>query len=1000
MTTPSSYLAYKRDTRYLVYWMIQTSNAITKSPSATEKDGMLPPNTTGQAKVSDLLPMSESIARHLKSIPAIIYRLFRSVINARSEAYAMFQQIVADDPDPEMKKSNDSHKYFIDCLKRAFEALGGHAWESSQQKQAGTAQEKDDIEEVLFANKFASLALNGFQHDDEEGEEPGNDLQDHITQQAADSQIRQQSKPSASKKKKNKRGNNAKRKHKTTPVDTQPTKEVPLESYRIIEDKDGISTEYLMAVQALLTEWVGLRRYVQGLWRDVAYSGLNSAVAGAVSNVAIATIRQTETSIFVDFPDHDTYETILQTITRGDAAKAQSYFTLSLRRIVPNSEKIETVFSMNPDIQELFSMHTYRDLLDFVTDFQKTRSGKPTKRMLSEIGRWDPYLDLQRATEDQRMKWRRSYTINWLYDLVNLFSSIVVQYNNVKGEHHAYEKVDWSVNGPWNRHRRLFGLNEFAGVVTSLAMQKAGTNVQHKIFPHHVFQLQCIVDSLTVSRGWSQSILRGHVLKSPAAAFRPRRDVDLFLDRDNLKVGTGYLQGVVVLKRMLELDATARGDPNRHETHSELLNLTFEDFRDWLAESKYAHPLASIPPSRFSNTNSNGLWEFSPFLCGVGLMEGLEIAYDAGMMLWDSIPEPYLLVHLHNMLTEKGYITQPVELYHIFAHAFAGSFFADGNVPTSDFRKAFLARTFETGSRGAKSQRRYLRLRAVRSGADFHDLLNPKLNRFFKSRSILSLLRGTGWRPDRIPENGCDPASGLGMLRIAQTNQIVDPLTGERRLEDTELVKRARDLGIEESVLLEASSNLRWLSPKSSGEDVSSPLNQSQLASLGGESYTTKPNLSYGSPTTESIKRPGISRHRRDKREIPTEDLLTLVKCDLTGDVHGGLPLCGINYIWITNMFLKLFGQIEDELRRVRNPLWVRAYEDDANTTPGRDKRVSLAFLAMLEEEDECLKIMAREFQNPRMVIINHVYWGSIVDKLPGPDETSIDDDVPSCTVM
>lgn len=101
----------------------------------------------------------------------------------------------------------------------------------------------------------------------------------------------------------------------------------------------------------------------------------------------------------------------------------------------------------------------------------------------------------------------------------------------MKGENRDYAKVDWSIHGHWNVHVRLFGLNELAGFVTSLAMQPAGTDVRHRILPNHVLQLQCIVDSLTVSRGWSMSVLKDHVLTSPAQAFRPRRDVDLFLDR-------------------------------------------------------------------------------------------------------------------------------------------------------------------------------------------------------------------------------------------------------------------------------------------------------------------------------------------------------------------------------------------------------------------------------------------------------------------------------------
>jgi hypothetical protein len=40
------------------------------------------------------------------------------------------------------------------------------------------------------------------------------------------------------------------------------------------------------------------------------------------------------------------------------------------------------------------------------------------------------------------------------------------------GEKHVYDDVNWSPNGPWHHHRRLYGLNEFAGDITTLAMQK------------------------------------------------------------------------------------------------------------------------------------------------------------------------------------------------------------------------------------------------------------------------------------------------------------------------------------------------------------------------------------------------------------------------------------------------------------------------------------------------------------------------------------------------
>ncbi|KAK4125982.1 hypothetical protein N657DRAFT_670132 [Parathielavia appendiculata] len=138
-------------------------------------------------------------------------------------------------------------------------------------------------------------------------------------------------------------------------------------------------------------------------------------------------------------------------------------------------------------------------------------------------------------------------------------------------------------------HRRLYGLNEIANFVTSLVMQKQGTDIRKRILPHHIFQLQCIVNSLGVYRGWTISSFKGHKVILPPWSFRPRRDVDLFLDRKNER------------------------DPNRHRDVHALLEDLQDDFANWLGESRYKLGLAKIPPSRFSNANANGLWEYSPF---------------------------------------------------------------------------------------------------------------------------------------------------------------------------------------------------------------------------------------------------------------------------------------------------------------------------------------------------------------------------------------------------
>jgi len=59
------------------------------------------------------------------------------------------------------------------------------------------------------------------------------------------------------------------------------------------------------------------------------------------------------------------------------------------------------------------------------------------------------------------------------------------------------------------------------------------------------------------------------------------------------------------------------------------------DMRDWLGTSFLSQGgWGSIPPSRFEITDKDGLWNYLPYLCGVGLVEGLQLAYNLSMKLW------------------------------------------------------------------------------------------------------------------------------------------------------------------------------------------------------------------------------------------------------------------------------------------------------------------------------------------------------------------------------
>jgi hypothetical protein len=135
-------------------------------------------------------------------------------------------------------------------------------------------------------------------------------------------------------------------------------------------------------------EWMDLRGYLQGIWHEVAYDGLNSAVCGTLSNMAIAMIQRSAAAIFVDFPGHDDYETVMNTITRGDVEKGPGdvQYKITLWAVeVGGLASVDKVQEAIVDVKEQMRIHAYQDLVDFVEDFQKTRGawmdGPATRRL-------------------------------------------------------------------------------------------------------------------------------------------------------------------------------------------------------------------------------------------------------------------------------------------------------------------------------------------------------------------------------------------------------------------------------------------------------------------------------------------------------------------------------------------------------------------------------------------------------------------------------------------
>jgi hypothetical protein len=231
---------YKRDTNALVHWIIQTSRTIPSAPVS---------NNSSEITVSTLLALSRIIAERIKPVPTTIYKLFQSVIAARSNAYAFYQQIVIENPSPEIEESNARHKAFLDALIGAFEALGGEEWVKSRAEAQETGRQKEEEEEeAIFLNRFAGLKLP--EEGDEEEEEEEED------------EASKENKPMRPKKGKGKakgKGKKGKGKGKAPAKMPEPTfKEHPLEAYKLKDDSTQVA-DMLVAVYCFLKEMIQLR---------------------------------------------------------------------------------------------------------------------------------------------------------------------------------------------------------------------------------------------------------------------------------------------------------------------------------------------------------------------------------------------------------------------------------------------------------------------------------------------------------------------------------------------------------------------------------------------------------------------------------------------------------------------------------------------------------------------------------------------------------------------
>jgi len=82
------------------------------------------------------------------------------------------------------------------------------------------------------------------------------------------------------------------------------------------------------------------------------------------------------------------------------------------------------------------------------------------------------------------------------------------------------------------------------------------------------------------------------------------------------------MQGGPFIRGMLKRDSDRSTLASNYREWNKMIEAVESELSN-LGKSKYMDGPSSIPPSRFSRLTANGLWEYSPYLCAVGLVEGL-----------------------------------------------------------------------------------------------------------------------------------------------------------------------------------------------------------------------------------------------------------------------------------------------------------------------------------------------------------------------------------------
>ncbi|KAL8378082.1 hypothetical protein RB595_008673 [Gaeumannomyces hyphopodioides] len=574
---------YHSHSNAVLTWLIGASNRIILRDSAAVTAARLALSynpTDSLDRPRDLSEMAILVVRNLHlvgSIPdSVLYHMYCEI-----EARKQVARRMADDAD-------EGHFFYITCLEAAFVILGGDKLLKDRQRMKLAFEPKlaRDKTKARPQNPFASLDVEACS-----GQAPaaaGSALQDHAHILAACS----------------------------------TSSEIP----SALVDKQSVRTR--SAALKLVRKSVALHNTIQVVWQKVACLEFPSHAAGALLHVATAIIRNNE---LVDHNDDFLGQMSFLAVVRIATGRGITDSTEAPDDFEGLSGTVGAPTGPGPlvGIYEQLQLHTYWSLVDFAKNYRENKTGKPTKRMAAQLRAWDPGMDLEKATPDARLSWRRLYTIKLLYDLLDLFSSF----------------------SAWDQ--QSFGLCRLATQVAQLVRQKRDADVHKCIKPSLVFQLQCVVDSWAVHRGWFIDPVSGHAFGKAAVELDCGRVIVSALGHGVPEAPRGPLVSLAELSQTLEVSGRGCRSSNN-------LRVALDALVGRLG------PLLGGPPRPHDAT----LWNSSPALCGTAMMEAVQLLRQAAFRICDTLGTPTALLSLHSHLVDAGFLKEPVPYYTDLAKIF------------------------------------------------------------------------------------------------------------------------------------------------------------------------------------------------------------------------------------------------------------------------------------------------------------------------------------------